>query len=265
MPINSLDDYISAPKQRVLLHKTASRTTVALTPFTVFDLAGIPGAGTLAIGNTANGTVPTDAVAGYPIINAFGTGAVGYVSKVDISNNVASRLVLFDRLFAAGAYAFDANVTLSSQPSYSSRVPNGTNFSGLEIWVEAVTAFTGNPSFNIGYTNQAGTTGRSTGVVASGAALTVGRMLQLPLQAGDSGVQRIDSVVATVATAGTFNVMVLRRIAEARIPIGGAVVTLDLLATGMPVIFDNSAFYMVVQADGTSSGLPNIVAEVANK
>ena len=46
------------------------------------------------------------------------------------------------------------------------------------------------------------------------AALTLGKMFQLPLQAGDSGVQKIESVVVTngttAMTAGNFNVLVLR-------------------------------------------------------
>jgi hypothetical protein len=60
--------------QRVRQLKTATRTSVAAIPFSVFDLAGDPGAGTLAGTSTAVGVVPTDATAGAPLINAF-TGA----------------------------------------------------------------------------------------------------------------------------------------------------------------------------------------------
>lgn len=263
MAITTLDGYIASAKQRVQWFKSAARTTVASIPFTVFELAGNPGAGTLNVGNTANGLVPTDAVAGYPIITAFGGTNTGYISKVEYASTVASWFDLHDRVFVAGAYAFNANVTLASQPSYSGRIPNA-DYTGLQIWVEAVTAFTGIPSFTITYTNQAGTAGKTTGTVSAGAALTLGRMFQLPLAAGDSGVQMIQSVVGSVATVGTFNVMVLRPLWSGRVPILNSGDVHDMLRTGMPQIYENSALYVQIAADSTSSGIPEIMVEIAN-
>ena len=263
MAITTLDGWIAAPKQRLPWKKTATRTTVANIWFSLFDVAGVPGAGTLAIGNTANGLVPTDATAGYPIINAFGGAATGYLGRASFSNSVISRLRCYDRVFAAGAYAFNANVTLASQPSYSGRMPGGL-FDGTEIWIEAVTAFTGNLSIAVTYTNQAGTTARTTGTVATGAALIVGRCLQLPLQAGDGGVQKLESVVCTVATAGTVNVMVLRPLDSERIAVANEQKTHDFLASGMPVIFADSALYVLTNADSTSSGLPDCELDAVN-
>lgn len=142
MAITTLDQLIAAPSQKISYTKTNTVTTVAAIPFSVFDRNGNPGAGTLAIGNTANGVVPTDATAGYPTINAFGVGNTGYINSVTFGSTVACRITIFDCLFSAGAYAFNANTTLASQPSYTSRVLGGTDFSNTEIWIEAVTAFT---------------------------------------------------------------------------------------------------------------------------
>lgn len=260
MAITSLDGYIASAKQHIVWAKSATRTTVAGVPFTVFDIAGNPGAGTLAIGNTTSGTVPTDAVAGYPVIAAI--NQIGYITRVDAGWSVAGRILVFDRLFAAGAYSFNADVTLASQPSYASRVPGG-NYSGLELWVEAVTAFTGTPSFQINYVDEGGASG-DTGVVAAPAALTLGRCYQLPLASGDSGVQRIDRVRCTVATAGSFNVMVLRRLVTIPVLLAGASNVLDLLGTGMPRIYADSALYVLLQATGTSSGIPEVSIEIAD-
>jgi hypothetical protein len=264
MGITSNDGYVASAKQLLPLIKTASRTSVALIPFSVFDLAGNPGAGTLAGTNTAAGVVPTDATAGVPIINAFGGSAKGYITGIDYGNTVASRLFLYDMLFKAGAYAFNANTTLASQPSYSSRVPGGTDFTGLEIWIEAVTTFTGNMSIAVTYTNQAGTTGRSTGTIATGVAPTVGRMINLPLQAGDTGVQKIESVVCTVASVGTFNVLVLRRLWQGRVRIANDGDVHDYLKTGMPEIYADSALIILVNADSTSTGVPELSIEIAS-
>ena len=264
MTIATVNDWIASAKQYVSLAKTASRTSIAAAWFSVFDLAGNPGAGTLAGTSTAAGVVPTDATAGFPTLNAFGGAAKGYLAQVDFGSSVACRMKLFDCLFKAGAYAFNAAVTLAAQPSYSSRVVGGTDFGNTQIWIETVTAFTGNLSVAVTYTNQAGTTGRTTGVVATGTALTLGRMMQLPLQAGDTGVQKIESVTATVATVGTFNVLVLRPLWSGRARVANDGDVHDLFKTGMPELFTDSALMLAVCADSTATGIPELELVIAN-
>lgn len=264
MAINTLDNLIASTKQRVRWGKTATRTSVSNIWFSMFDIAGIPGAGTLAGSNTANGVVPTDATAGYPLITAFGAGNTGYLGAVTMANTVSCRIALFDRVFLAGAYAFNANTTLASQPSYAARIPN-TDYSGLEIWVEQVTAATGNQAVSVGYTNQSGTNSRSTGAVGVGTAPIVGRCWNLPLQSGDSGVQRIDTVTGSVASAGTFNVMVLRRLAEGRIIIANSADRQSVIDVGALLqVYEDSAFYVMVAADSTSTGTPDVNFQVVN-
>lgn len=264
MAITSLDGFIASAKQPLSMSKTASRTSIAAAWFSVFDLAGNPGAGTLAGSSTAAGVVPTDATAGCPVINAFGGGATGHIVQVDFGSSVASRMKIFDMLFKAGAYSFNANVTLASQPSYSGRVLGGTDFTDTQIWLEAVTAFTGNLSITVTYTNQSGTTGRSTGTVALGLAPTLGRMIQLPLAAGDTGVQRIDSVVATGSSAGTFNILVLRPLWSGRCRMANDGDVHDLAKTGMPIVYADSALIQAICADSTATGIPEIELVVAN-
>jgi hypothetical protein len=263
MAITTLDALIQSAKQYVTLNKTATRTTVATGWFSVFDLAGNPGAGILAAGNTANGIVPTDLTTGYPVMNAFGSSNTGYITGIQFGSSVACRLLISDRLFVAGSYSFNANVTLTIQPSYLLRLPN-SDYKGLEIWVEQVTAATGNQAVTVTYTNQDGVAGRTTGAVGIGAAPTLGRCWQLPLQAGDTGVQKIESVVGTVATAGTFNVMVLRRLTTCRVKVANDGGILSFTDTGMPIIKEDSALYMMAAADSTSSGIPEVLMTVVN-
>lgn len=260
MAISKLDDYINAVKQVLTWAKTGTQTLVAFMPYTVFSVAGQPGAGTLDIGNTANGTVPTSATAGYPLMATFGSG-LGYLSRVVFGSSVACCLDVCDRVFAAGAYAYNADTTLASQPSYAGRIP-GANYNGLQIWIEAVTAFTGNLSVQINYLDQDGNAG-DTGVFATGLALPVGRMMQIPLAAGDNGVQQISRVRGTVASAGTFNVMVLRPLWGGRVTVPNDGYVHDLLRTGLPQIYSTSALYIVMYADSTAVGLPLMTIEVA--
>ncbi len=254
--------------QQVLYTKTASRSTAQAAWTSLIDLAGTPAAGTLAGTSTAAGVVPNDATAGCPGILNFGAGTTGYLGSVAFANGGSAlggfRYILADMLFKAGAYAFNAAVTLAAQPSYSARLP-GTDYKGTEIWFEAVTVFTGSPTVTVTYTNQDGTAGRSTGGFSIAGNPGLGRMVLLPLQAGDTGVQKIDSVTATVATAGTFNILVLRQLWMGK-----------LLASGedfhgpdkakLPVLFDTSALFVMCAADNTggATNAPDLSINVIN-
>lgn len=260
MAITSLDNLIASVKRRIVYQKTATRTTVANIPFSVFDLAGNPGAGTLAVGNTANGIVPTDATNGYPVIAA--PAASLYINRIQAKSSVACWLDLYDCVFSAGAYAYNANTTLASQPSYAGRLPN-TDYSGLELWLEAVTAHTGSQSIRIQYLDQGGAAG-DTGTIATGVAPTVGRMFFVPLAAGDSGVSQVNVVTSTVSSAGTFNVHVMRWLWGCRINAANQGVIDSLLRSGLNQIYGDSALKLVVTADSTSSGLPSIRMETVD-
>lgn len=263
MAITTWDGYIGSAKQTFSMVKTASRTAVAANWFSVFDIAGNPGAGTLAGTSTTTGVVPTDATAGCPTINAFGGGSTGYLAQIDFGSSVAGRIQLFDILWKAGAYAFNASTTGQTPTSFSSRVPGGTDFTDTQIWLEQVTAGTGVQNVNVTYTNQAGTTSRSTGTVAT-AANIVGRCWNLPLQAGDTGVQGVTGVVGSTASAGTFNILVLRPLWTGRIKIANDGDTHDLSKTGMPIVYADSALAMLIAPDSTATGIPELGLVIVN-
>jgi hypothetical protein len=273
MAIATLDGWVASAKNYISLAKTVARTSVASAWFSVFDLAGNPGAGTLAGTSTAAGVVPDATTAGCPTLNAFGGANTGYLSQVDFGNTVACRMKIFDMLFKAGAYGFAGGTTaLAAQPSYSGRVPGGTNFTDTQIWIEVTTAFVTGTAWQvqITYTNQAGTAAR-TGIIlpAQGVAgLTLGRMYQMALQAGDTGVQKIESVVVTnggtAMTAGNFNVLVLRPLWSGRCRINNDGDVHGLDKTAMPQVFATSALILAVNADSTSTGLPELELVIAN-
>lgn len=269
MSILNGDQYIASAKQLVPYKKTTSIATVAQAMFSLLDVAGLPSAGSLAVGNTANGLVPTDATAGFPVINAFGGGAKGYLTRIAFGSSVACRFQLWDRLFHVGSISLTAlaTTTLSSQPSYVGRLPN-SDYKNLFIFLEINTAVSATATtVTVTYTNQDGTTGRSTGSSGTLASFTNKRVFMLPLQAGDSGVQKIESVIVggTVATTGTVNVMVARLLASSlRVMFAGMGDVLGLDRTGMPEIYADSALWLTVETDSTASGVPDLMIEVAN-
>jgi hypothetical protein len=262
MTIATLDQYIASAKQMVPYCKTGARTTAANTWYSLFDVAGNPGAGVLAGTNATTGIVPDDTIAGFPSLNTFG-GSAGYITNVDFGNTVACRLTLFDCLWKGGTYAFNAAVSAQTPTSFSARVP-GANYNGLQIWVETVTAATGSQTFNVTYNNQAGTTGRTTGAVGTGGAPKLGQMWQLPLQSGDSGVQGITGVTGATGTVGTYNILVMRPLWSGRVRVAndGDVHALD--KTGMPLVYATSALFLAINTDSTASGVPELQIEVAN-
>lgn len=280
MAINSMDAYLASSKQRLRIFKTTTRTVVAGMPFTLFDVAGIPAAGTLAGTNTANGgVVQTDEIAGYPTIG-FTTGT-GYLSKVEFGSTVACRLSVFDVLLKMGAITFAAQTvtpTDGTQPNISGRCPDypgsGSTFgAGMELWLEVSTAFATGTSWNIAvtYKNQNGTSGRvaSFPAVLGSSALSLGRWQQLQLQGADTGIQRIEAITvtnnSTAMTAGAFNLLIVRPLwtnGRARMTNDGDIH--DLLKTGMPVVYTDSALTLLVEADLISSGNPELVLEIAN-
>ena len=272
---NAYNEYMVAPKQRVRIVKTASRTTVATIPFSVFELAGNPGNGVLAGTNTVNGICPTDATAGCPLID-FTSGNT-YLSRIEFGSSVACRIALHDMLIKAGAYAYNSGTTsLSSQPVISQRCPDypgsGNVFGARnEIWIEVVTAMTSATAWQVQvtYTNQAGTTGRTSIISAAqaAAALTIGKMFQLALQSGDTGMQKIESVIVTTgsATAGSFNVLITRPIyTSMRMMVANDGDIHDMLKTGLPPVYNDSALILMIQADSTASGIPELSLELCN-
>lgn len=260
MAITTLDQYIASTKQYITFFKTASQTAVAAIPFTNFNLAGVPGAGTLAVGNTANGIVPDDTIAGYPAIAPINN--TGYIGKIDYAWTVTGRLFLYDCLFSAGAYAYNADVTLASQPSFAARVPGG-NYTGLELWLEAVTAFTSNQTIEVNYLNQLGNPG-DTGAVATGTAPIVGRMFRVPLAVGDTGISQITRVRSTVSSAGTFNVHIMRPLWTGRVPVANGGDTHSFARTGLKQIYTTSALRVIAQPDSTATALPQLYIEICD-
>lgn len=263
------DSIAAAARQGVDFAKTTSAVTVALNPSTLLDVAGSPGAGTLAIGNTTTGVVPTDATNGFPLLDAFGVGNTGYITDLSFAGTVAGRMTLKDRLWHAGSVVLTAlgTTTFSGMPSYLGRCPDGLG-NGLEIWLEINAAVSATATtVAVGYTNIDGVTGRSTGASVSLSGYITRRLVRMPYQAGDNGVQQVTSLTVggTVATTGSVNVIVARPlIGGMRVPVVGGGDKWAWDKTGLVRVYETSALWPVVTPDSTASGVPEMFITVAN-
>jgi len=272
MAILSENDWIASYKQQLRICKASrSGLSPAKSWYSTFDGVGQPSASSLAVSSLTTGIVPVASDVGYPSIETFPSGATGYLTSLSFGMATAGRFRLFDRLFVCGSYDYNASATLSSQPSYASRLPfkvDGTtrNYSGTEIWLEASATITGNISVTVTYTNQDGVTGRTATTPAASSA-NLARCWQLALQAGDTGVQKIESVSATGASAGTacFNIMVLRRLADGYVEYANGADNQDLFRVGLIEIPQNAALYLAVGPDGTTPGVIEVSIGIASK
>jgi hypothetical protein len=260
MAITSYAAYLAAPKQYIEF----SKSNVGFNNYCKvgqFNQGQMPPAGTLAGVNTANGVVPDDTVTGYPSINTLGSGNTGYLTRVELMEGSTvgpdmNNIEIFDRLFVAGAYTFGSSTTLASQPDFSARVPDG-DYKGLELWCEVASNFTGSPVFTIGYTNENGVSGRSTTYSVLTNYSNQSTTFQIPLQAGDQGIQSLDSFSESGATGGTFNIMILRPLVSFSWNYATTMMSpiiKDFMQTGLPVVYDSSAIYTLGGNPGNNGG-----------
>jgi hypothetical protein len=193
-------------------------TTPAQAGLSTWGGAGFPAAGTYGTALTSRQcTSATQGAISLP--NAAG-GEQLYMTSYGLSSTLTSlgSVMPVDRLLDYGGIA--ANVATTQTMTNSATLP--TEYStgeGVMMFVEVQAVGTGvtNNTITISYTNQAGTSGRTTAVSSLVAAPAQGRLLApvvgffVPLQAGDTGVRSVESVTLTAAaTSGTYCVVLCK-------------------------------------------------------
>lgn len=264
MAINTLQNYEAALKQRLLYQCAAAGATLTGTRWSSTSKIA---SGTLpvfaTVSNSANGVVPVAGDTGFHLLQPF--SGSGKLTAAELSNTIACRLIVYDRLFHCGPYNINgASTTLASQPSYSSRVPGGTDYTGLQLWLESNNAVgTGPPVITVTYTDQSGNAGASTSISLVSIGGVNGTSFQIPLAAGDSGLSKIESVSSTASGSGTFNLFVARPLLlvslDANYP-----VRLPMEETGACEVFNNSAIALLEFPPSTSSGEIEVAIEIAS-
>lgn len=278
MSITSLADLRSAAKQTVWIQKSyGTGLFISLFWASHWKANGTPAAGSnLSGGNTANGIVPDNTTTGAASISAF--SGSGYISKARISINDAGSVheyKVYDLLFAAGVYNNGAGTTtLTSQPSFSARLPTvggNPDYTGLELWGYSNGGWSGGAGcpITVTYTDQDGNTGHSTSITSGGQNTSPVMMFEIPLAAGDVGIQKVESVNVATATNVSAGVCVLRPLLHfPNLPSAGQInKTLTFDQIGMPRFFQSSCLLTMFRGTGgtnDSTGM-NLEIEVASK
>ena len=190
--------------------------------------------------NGATGAVPTtvaaptNATTGALPFTSPGGGRELHILGIEGALTQQEVVIAYDRLLHIGGLSG----TSTSAQTVGGTLTRNTGGEGNQIWVEIYTQI-GSTATTItaSYTNQAGTSGRTTQAVAIGGTNNreVTRVIPLTLQAGDTGVQAVASVTlaATTGTAGDFGVTIARPLVFGNNENTGSMFLRDFIA-GMP-------------------------------
>lgn len=230
----------------------SSTSCAAGTWQSLWYVSGRPAAGS-GPATTASAQLDSTTTGALGFTNPTG-GALSYLARLFASSAQIGTLMVYDRLAHFGlANTPTATVTMSSPVS----APTGRGGVG-ELWLEYPTAgASGSTTISVSYTNQAGTTGRTTSTLTPGTS-SANAMFPLFPQSGDTGAKSVASVTiggAAIAGSGTSNIVIARRLCE--IPVGtanlGAV--LDAIACGVPQIYDSSCLALAWLPGASTTGV----------
>jgi hypothetical protein len=247
----------AAPPQNAFFYKVA-RVGGAAAPATIAGRAaslwtydGHPSAG--AVPGAAS--APTRATAGaLPLVNAGGTRELWLV-QAWATSLVGGTLLLYDRLLHNGGLSGTVTTAQTVGGTLTRNTGGEGNFALVEIYSAVGTTAT---TVTASYTNQDGTSGRTTTAVAIGGTgfREQTRAILLPLQSGDSGVRAVASITlaASTGTAGSIGVTIGRPLAYVGIGAAGAPGWRDFV-TGTPGLprIDNDACLSLLWIPATTT------------
>lgn len=189
-----------------------------------------------AVTGSAPGTTPrqcTNSTAGACYLTDASGGRDKYIVGASGHSVQQGTLIVYDRL--ADVSGLDAtNTGVQTFAASASLTPSrNTGGKGNQIWLEVYTAIGSATNIVVNYTNENGTSGRTTPNVrfgASGFAEAL-RIMKCPLQAGDLGVQSVQSVqlASSTGTVGDFGVTLARPLFMIPLLTVGAATIRDLL------------------------------------
>lgn len=258
MAITTLDQLIAGFQAPRAFAKAATATLVAGRPASLWSLAGNPGAG--GFDTTLNGVTlsSSSSLVNGQIPHTDPGSGNAYLARLQATATQAGVLMLCDRLWHNGGYTITStSAQNSTTPTWPARDAAGaTSGAGVQLAVEVSAATgAGSPTLTASYTNQAGTSGHSaTNLDATVASSAIGAFYRLGLQAGDTGVQSLQSLTLSATwTSGTINMVAYRVLAQLEIP--GAFIpnAIDALTSGMPQLFNGTVPFLVFIPNTTTA------------
>jgi hypothetical protein len=247
--VNDLDSYrVKRATPRQVVH------------FTKNSLAGLTGrrsslwtANPFAGATPSTAAVPTRATAGaLGQQNGGGTALRAYLAE--FCSAAPMTLMLCDRLSHQGGLS-GTTTTVQTTNLPTAALTRYTSGEGVHACLEVYAQIgTGATTVTVSYTNQAGTAGRTSPLTLIGAIgfREVGRVLDIPLQQGDTGVRSVESVdlTATTSGAGDFGVTLYKPLMHYPLRLEHVLNSFDPLLThgaNLPEIADDACLFWIAR------------------
>lgn len=254
MTISTFDGVLAGCQPPRLVNKVATSALVSGRPVSLWPLAGIPGPGsydTTLNGLALNGgPALSNNIAGQiPFVDP-GSG-VSYLDRFTAQMTILGQVMLLDRIWHNGGIVITSTgaQTIVS-PAWPNRDVDGAALgNGVLLAVEVSAAVgAGTPTITVSYTNQAGVAGRTgTNTLATVASAPAGTMYLIGLQAGDTGVQSVQSITLSATwTSGTINLVAYRILAILEQSVSGGCGALDIITSGFPKCYNGTVAYLAI-------------------
>ena len=258
--IQTIDDLIAGMQPPNTFTKAVTGTMVAGRPHSLFYLAGMPGAA-VAPSPGIGGAVLT-AYAGQIPFTDSPSESNAYLARFQGMATIAGTLILADRLWhnsgititSTSEQVFTSSAQIPARDRDGTNVGNGV-LAGVEV--SGVTG-SGTPTLTLKYTNQSGLANQvATNLVATVASSIAGTFYPIGLAAGDTGIQKAQSLTLSATwTSGTIHVVLYREIARLELTAGNVGNAIDSLTSGFPRLYTDSVpFLIFIPSTTTTSNI----------
>lgn len=254
MAITTRDGLIAAVANgRTIQFQKASIGSLAASYWTLFRTAGMPGTGPTAAG-TSGVQMSSSTQGALPIL---APSAVSYCDTFECVNTAAGNILIADRLVEYGG--FSAIVTTAQTVGTLALPSRATGATDVELWLEifVATGATASGSVTASYTNSSGVSGRTATVIGGlPASAAASRMFPFALQAGDTGVQSVQTLTigTSTATAGNVGLVLRRTLLTGTVPQANLGFQQGWAETSLQIIPDNACLEIFTLAFGTATG-----------
>src|SRR5580765_814378 len=259
MPLASNNDVLAGMQQVWPIFKVGTPTLVAGRPQSLWQLAGIPGPGSLNGSLGGSNYSSSSGLVNGQIFHTDPAGGVNsYLARIQGQiNGAAGPFLLCDRIWDNQLTINSTSVQNINTAGWPTRDATGTTAGvGIvaAIEVSATTSATTVVLTNYTYTNQSGVTSRTGNFIdnPTGAA-NAGQFFRLSLQGGDTGIQSIQSIQFSTAWAsGTVNMVAYRILAEIECALSAQPNVLDPVTGGLPQIWNGVVPFLVIVPNVTT-------------
>jgi len=251
MAITTLDQVLAGIQPSSTFFKPSATSSAGIMQSLWYG-AGYPAAGS-GPSSTASALLDSTTTGAIAFTNPT-SGKLSYLARLMAAAAQGGTLIVYDR---QAHYGFASNATATVSMSGPVTVSGQRSGAG-EIWIETAAAgAAGTKAVTCSYTNQAGTTGRTSVSLSIAASPPQYSMFRLPFQSGDTGALSIASVTigtSALTSSGTSNAIIMRRLAEIQVPSAGVGNVLDALGCGLPRIYDSSCLALMWMPAASTTG-----------